>query len=161
MPLSRSITLLTASILVTPLAAQTPSAAVPPSSAQAVMSDQAATTVDLFHQALQRGDLTAASSLIASDALIYESGGVERSKAEYAAHHLSADAAFASATKRTVTRRSNHLSGDLAWVATESTTGGTYKGRAISSKSTETMILRREGSAWLIAHIHWSSANVN
>lgn len=120
----------------------------------------AATIVDAFHRALQAGDQDAAAALVASDALIYESGGAERSKAEYASHHLPADAAFAAATTRTVTRRAGHADNDSAWIATESTTTGTYKGRPINSRSTETMVLRREDGAWRIAHIHWSSANV-
>jgi len=97
--------------------------------------------------------------LIASDALICESGEAARSKAGYAAHHLPVDAAFAGATKRTVTQRPGHASSDLAWIATESTTTGTYEDRAIKSMSTQTMLLRRENGAWRIAHIHWSSAN--
>ena len=121
----------------------------------------AAAVVDAFHQALHAGDRSAAAALIAADALIYESGGVERSKAEYASHHLPADSAFAAATTRAVGRRSGHAVGDLAWIATEATTTGTYRGRPINSRSTETMILRREDGAWRIAHIHWSSAKMN
>ncbi len=115
--------------------------------------------VDAFHAALQRGDVAAAAHL-AEDALIYESGAVERSKVEYASHHLAADAAFAKATTRAVTKRSGRTVGDFAWVATESTTKGTYRDRAINSVSTETMVLRRQNGAWRIVHVHWSSANV-
>lgn len=120
----------------------------------------AAAVVDAFHHALHDGDGSAAAALMAADALIYESGGVERSKAEYASHHLPADVAFAAATTRAVSRRSGHVVGDLAWIATESSTTGTFKDRPVNSRSTETMILRRENGAWRIAHIHWSSANV-
>ena len=121
---------------------------------------EAAIVVDAFHPALAKGDRPAAATLLADDALVYESGGAERSKAEYAAHYLPADAAFAAATTRAVTRRSGHAAGDVAWIATESTTTGTFKDRPINSRSTETMVLRRENGAWRIAHIHWSSANV-
>jgi ketosteroid isomerase-like protein len=123
-------------------------------------AQEAAATTEAFHRALRSGDVQAAGSLLAGDALIYESGGVERGKAEYASHHLPADAAFAKATKRTVTGRTGYARGDLAWIATETTTTGTYEGRAINSVSTETMVLRHENGAWRIAHIHWSSANV-
>jgi ketosteroid isomerase-like protein len=118
----------------------------------------AATSVDAFHAALARGDQTAAVALLADDALIFESGGAERSKAEYASHHLAADAAFAAATTRTVSRRSGHVAGNLAWIATESTTTGTFRDRPVNSVSTETMVLRRTGDTWRIVHIHWSSA---
>lgn len=140
--------------------AQVPVAAPPASSQLTPLTRDAAAVVDAFHRALQAGDQDAAAALVASDALIYESGGAERSKAEYASHHLPADTAFAAAAKRTVTRRSGHADGDTAWIATESTTTGAYKGRPINNRSTETMVLRREDGAWRIAHIHWSSANV-
>lgn len=120
----------------------------------------AVAAVDAFHQALACGDRAAAAALMAKDALIYESGGVERSKAEYAAHHLSADAAFAQAVRRTLTRRQVRAEGGSAWVASEASVVGTFKGRAINSRSVETMVLRRAGPAWRIVHIHWSSADV-
>ena len=119
----------------------------------------AAAVVDAFHAALAKGDLSGAKALLAEDALIYESGGVERGKAEYASHHLPADAAFTAATTRSVTRRTGHAAGSMAWVATESKVTGSFKERAVDSVSIETMILRREQAAWRIAHIHWSSAN--
>ena len=45
----------------------------------------------------------------------------------------------------------------MAWIATQSRTTGSYKGRTIDSASTETMILRRNTGNWKIVHIHWSS----
>ena len=119
----------------------------------------AAAVVDAFHAALAKTDLDGARARLAEDALIYESGGVERGKAEYASHHLPADAAFAAATARTVTRRTGHAAGTMAWIATESKVTGSFKERAIDSVSIETMILRRAQGAWRIAHVHWSSAN--
>lgn len=154
------ISLLLAALPALAATAQVPAAAPPASFQLSPAARDAATIVDAFHRALQAGDQDAAAALVASDALIYESGGAERSRAEYASHHLPADAAFAAATTRTVTRRSGHADNDSAWIATESTTTGAYKGRPINSRSTETMVLRREDGAWRIAHIHWSSANV-
>lgn len=140
--------------------AQVPPAAPSASTLSSPAARDAAIIVDAFHDALHAGDQGAAAALVAPNALIYESGVAERSKAEYASHHLPADTAFAAATKRVVTRRSGHADDDTAWIATESTTTGAYKGRPINSRSTETMVLRREDGAWRIAHIHWSSANV-
>ncbi len=120
----------------------------------------AGAVVEAFHAALRRGDTRAAAGLLAKEALVYESGGVERGKAEYASHHLPADAEFTAATTRTVSRRTGHASAGMAWIATESKVTGTFKERPINSASIETMILRREQGAWRIAHIHWSSANV-
>lgn len=125
-----------------------------------VDAQAAVAAVDAFHHALARGDQAAAAAFMADNALIYESGGVERSKAEYASHHLPADAAFAKAVTRTTTRRQVRAEGALSWVASEATVKGTYKGRAINSRSVETMVLRLAGRAWRIVHIHWSSADV-
>lgn len=119
----------------------------------------AGAVVDAFHAALGRGDTKAVVALLADDAVIYESGGVERSKAEYASHHLAADAAFARVTTRTVSRRTGDADGRTAWIASEGATKGTYKTRAINSVGTETMVLRRGNAGWRIVHVHWSSAN--
>ncbi|WP_299648620.1 nuclear transport factor 2 family protein [Sphingomonas bacterium] len=102
--------------------------------------------------------MTSVASLLAEDALIYESGGVERGKAEYASHHLPADAAFAKAMRRAVPRTAGPADGDMVWVASEARSTGTYKGRRIARVGTEMMIQRRAGSTWRIVHIHWSAA---
>jgi ketosteroid isomerase-like protein len=96
--------------------------------------------------------------LLAEDALIFESGGVERTKAEYVADHLPADAEFSRSVSSVVTRRAGRSDGTLAWIASEGRTTGTFKGRTLDLLTTETMILRRSGGAWKIAHVHWSSA---
>lgn len=119
---------------------------------------EAAAAVDAFHAALDRGDTRSAAALLADDALIFEGGGVERSKAEYESHHLAADAAFSAAVPLTLTRRAGHSDGMVAWIASEGRATGTYKGKAVDRVSAETMVLRRTAGAWQIVHIHWSSA---
>lgn len=114
-------------------------------------------TVDAFHDALARGDKTAVLALLADDVQIFEQGWVERSKAEYAAEHLASDIEFSAATKQVQTARSGFVTGDLAYVASEGTTTGTFKGKTIDSISIETMVLKRSPDGWRIAHIHWSS----
>ena len=118
----------------------------------------AAAAVDAFHAALNRGDTRTAAALIADDALIFESGGAERTKAEYAEHHLPADAEFSRGVNSVITRRTERSDRGLAWVASEGRATGTYKGRPIDLLTTETMILRRSNAGWKIIHIHWSSA---
>ena len=145
-------------LLINAVVAHEPKSAASVSTSLPLAAKPAAEVVDRFHAALKRGDAASAASLLAAAAPIFESGGVERSKAEYASHHLAADAAFASATTHTMTRRSGSAVGDFAWIATEGTTTGTYKDRVINSVSTETMVLRRANGAWQIVHIHWSSA---
>jgi ketosteroid isomerase-like protein len=125
---------------------------------RAGVASGAAAAVDAFHAALRRGDTAAAAALIADDALIFESGGTEHGKAEYAAHHLAADAAFSQAVPSKLIRRSGGGEGNLAWIASEGRTTGKYKGKAIDSATTETMLLRRTPQGWRIVHIHWSSA---
>jgi ketosteroid isomerase-like protein len=119
---------------------------------------EAARAVDAFHGALSKGDTRAALALLADDVLIFEGGGVERSKAEYASHHLAADAAFTQAVPGRTTRRAGAAVGDVAWIASEGRTTGRYKDKAVDRVTAETIILRRAGSGWLITHVHWSSA---
>jgi ketosteroid isomerase-like protein len=73
-------------------------------------------TVDAFHTALASGNTRAALDLLAEDVLIFKSGGVERSRAEYASHHLAADAAYSAAVRRTLITRSHGETGDAACV---------------------------------------------
>lgn len=114
-------------------------------------------TVEAFHAALARADTAAALALLAEDVLIFEEGGGEASRAEYAAHHLAADAAYAKATRGTITRRTVKVAGDLGWVASEGRTTGQYKGKPVDRLTAETMVLKRAGDGWQVVHIHWSS----
>ena len=117
-----------------------------------------AAIVDGFHAALASGDTHAALDFLADDALIFEGGAVERSKSEYAAHHLAADAAFSQAVPGVRHHRSGEAIGEIAWIASEGHTTGTYKDKPVDRLTTETMILKRVGDSWKIVHIHWSSA---
>lgn len=128
-------------------------------SAQAV-NDAAApavAVVDAFHAALVSGDSEAVLALMTEDVMILEEGGAERSRDEYAGHHLPADMNFAAATTTEVTRRAAWVEGDVAWVLTESRTIGSFNDRTVNSLSAETMILHRGADGWRIRHIHWSS----
>ena len=118
---------------------------------------EAGKIVDAFHDALVKGDRTAAQALLDDAVLIYEQGWVERSKAEYAAHHLESDAKFSAATTSTRTARTGAVLGDLAYVSSEANVAGTFAGKAIDSIALETMVLRRAQGVWRIIHIHWSS----
>lgn len=141
-----------------PLQAHEPAPRSTRPSALAPSARSAAATVDAFHSALHRGDTKAAAALLAEDALIFEGGEVERSKAEYASHHLAADADFSRAVPAVLTRRAGAAAGSLAWIASEGRTTGTYMSRPLDLTTTETMLLRRTGAVWQITHIHWSSS---
>ena len=117
----------------------------------------AARVVDAFHAALKAGDLSGASNLMAPDVLIFEAGGAQRSKADYAAEHLPADAAFEKdATVRTL-HRSGAAVGEIAWIATEGRIEAHAAGKPADRLTTETVILRRTPEGWRIVHVHWSS----
>lgn len=124
------------------------------------VSDAAApavAVVDAFHAALGSGDPEAVLSLLTEDVMVLEEGGAERSRDEYAGHHLPADMTFAAATTAEVTRRAAWVEGDVAWVLTEGRTVGAFKGRPVDRLTAETMILHRQDGGWRIRHIHWSS----
>ena len=152
------VTLLALAVAPVPLSAHAPANHAPGQTALPPSARSAAATVDAFHEALRRGDTNSAAGLLDDDALVFEQGGVERSKAEYVGHHLPADAAFAQVVGSTVTRRTGRSDGALAWIASEGRMSGTYKGKAVNRVTTETMLLRRIGQAWKVVHIHWSSA---
>ena len=117
--------------------------------------------VDSFHAALGSGNSDAVLALLAEDVMVLEEGGAERSRDEYAGHHLPSDMAFAAATEAEVARRTAWIEGDIAWVLTEGRTSGQYNGRAINRRTAETMILQRHPEGWRIRHIHWSSRASN
>jgi len=120
-------------------------------------AQDAAKVVDAFHAKLAGGDGAAAAALLTDDALIFESGHAERSRAEYASHHAGADATYAAAVPSRLTRRNGFVDGDTAWIVSESRATGKYKDKAVDRVTTETMILRKTAEGWRIAHIHWSS----
>ncbi len=110
-----------------------------------------------FHALQAEGDSLGSLELLVPDVVIFESGGVERSRAEYRAHHLGVDVQFAAATEREVVEQDAYAEGDIAWVLTRTRVRGTFRGREIDSRGAETMVMRRTPEGWRIVHIHWSS----
>ena len=152
-------------VVVTALAAIMLAAAASPASRPSPSAKSAAAatpiaTVDAFHAALASEEPRNALDLLREDVLIFESGGVERSRAEYASHHLAADAAYSAAVRRTLVWRSHGEAGNTAWVTSVETVAGAYRGRTINSRSVETMLLARTAGTWRILHIHWSSQDL-
>ena len=118
---------------------------------------EAVATVDRFSAALSSGDLAKAGKELDPGVLIFESGGAERSAAEYLGGHAKSDAELLSTAHQQLRRRSAHASGDFAWVASESELHLQKDGKLVTVLSTETMLLQRSASVWKIVHIHWSS----
>lgn len=114
-------------------------------------------TAKAFHAALSAGDTAAVQSLLDPNVLIMEGGNVERSRDEYAAHHLKSDAKFMRSVKYTLERQTGEGIGDLAWVASEATLAGESQGKATNLVSTESLVLKKRTAGWRIVHIHWSS----
>jgi ketosteroid isomerase-like protein len=130
------------------------------SSAPSPQADGYLETVRLFHAALKSGDGRGALVRLAEDVTIFETGGAEMSRTEYAEHHLGGDTRFAASTERTTTDQQHGEAGAVAWVTSRTETHGTFGEREIHSRGTETMLLRREGGEWRIFHIHWSSRSI-
>lgn len=124
--------------------------------AQTADQEAVAAVVRAFHDALARGDSLAALELLAPDALILESGGLE-TRDDYRGHHLPGDIAFARAVASERKPPTVVVAGDVAWVVGTSRATGTYRERAVNSAGAELMVLTRTGDGWRIRAIHWSS----
>ena len=117
-------------------------------------------TVAAFHAALSAGDKAKALSLLAPEVAIYEAGHVERSRDEYASHHLPGDIEFAKSSTRKVLRESERIDGNTAVVWEESESSGTAQGVPVRALGTGTMVLEKRGDGWAIVHVHWSSRKI-
>jgi uncharacterized protein (TIGR02246 family) len=132
--------------------------AAPAAVASEAVADEPAAVVDAFGSAIAAGNIDAAAALLADDVLVLESGGAERSKAEYLAGHAAADAEFLKNAHVMRGQRTVRVVGDLAWVGTESMIHAAgADGLPLTLLSTETMVLQRAAAGWRIVHIHWSS----
>ncbi|MFD3263869.1 YybH family protein [Phenylobacterium ferrooxidans] len=117
----------------------------------------AAATIDAFHAALKAGDGDGATALMSDDALVFEAGGAERSKAAYTAEHLAADIKFERDASASIRQRVGAAAGGIAWIATEGRVQGHSGDKVLDRLTTETMVLRRTPAGWRIVHVHWSS----
>ena len=109
--------------------------------------------------ALAAGNQAAVKQLLDPGVLIFESGNVEASRAEYEGHHMPADMAFMAAMERElISRRIIDLGEAGAVVSSQSRLFGSYKDSEIDTTSTETLVLQRREGQWRIVHIHWSSS---
>jgi hypothetical protein len=114
-------------------------------------------TVEAFHGALASGDRATAASLLAPGVTIYEAGYVERSRDEYAGHHLGGDIEFAKSSTRKVLKQTERIDGKTAVVWEETETTGSSRGQPVHIFGTGTAVLEKNGENWSIVHVHWSS----
>lgn len=115
-----------------------------------------AAVVERFHAAVAAGDSSTVLQLLADDAVVLESGGME-TRAEFRTHHLPADIAFARAVHSERGAVGVTVAGDAAWAWSTSTTHGTYSDRPVDSANAELMVLARTPAGWRIRAVHWSS----
>ena len=108
--------------------------------------------------AIAIGDVNSLRMVLAPDVLIFESGGVESSLAEYEGHHMPADMAFMKAMRREIISQQVIDSGDAATVVTRSRVYGIYKEKEVDLNSTETLVMKKLDGQWKVVHIHWSSS---
>jgi ketosteroid isomerase-like protein len=123
-------------------------------------ANSAVAVVEAFSAALKAGEVGRAATYLDPDLLVLESGGAERSRAEYLAEHAGADAEFLRDANIVPLARRADASGDMAWVASESRIEYLREGATRRVLSTETMVLRRSADGWKIVHIHWSSRSL-
>jgi ketosteroid isomerase-like protein len=121
-------------------------------------STSALRSVEAFRGALASGDSTGALTFLSPDVIVLESGDVERHQ-DYRSHHLAADIAYAKSVPSTHALTGVQVVGDVAWIASTSTSQGQFNGRAVNSAGAELMVLSRArpGAPWRIRAIHWSS----
>lgn len=119
--------------------------------------DASAAVVRSFHEALASGNRDRVLALLDPGVVIFEQGGAEISRDEYASHHLGEDIEFSRSTSRKVVDQRSGAKGESSWVLTISETSGSFRGKDVSSRNAETMILGRTPGGWRIVHIHWSS----
>jgi ketosteroid isomerase-like protein len=89
--------------------------------------------------------------------VIFESGNVESSLAEYESHHMKSDIAFMAAMNIELLTREVIDAGESATVISRSRISGKYKNKEIDLVNTETLVIQRRNGKWKVVHVHWSS----
>ena len=119
--------------------------------------DEASAIVRSFHEAFSSGNREGVLAALDPAVVIFEQGGAEMSRDEYSSEHLGADIEFSLATTSKMVEQRIQAAGKGAWVLTISETAGSVRGKDVSSRNVETMVLERKAEGWRIVHIHWSS----
>ncbi|RUO61028.1 YybH family protein [Pseudidiomarina marina] len=127
-----------------------------PSSAEKLSEPTA--VLDAFRTALTEGDTEVVKDVLSDDVLIFEGGGVERSLAEYSAHHLKSDIKFSQAVPSKLIERTVQEADGLAVITSRYSVSGEYNGREVDLTMNETVtVSNTTESGWKIIRIHWSN----
>ncbi len=116
--------------------------------------------VDNFHKALKAGDTARVLSMLDRELIVFEYGIADLKLEAYAFAHLPIDMDQAMRTEWAVESRRMGGTGDERWVLTTYRVTGPAGANtpAIDQTTAETVILRRIGANFRIAHVHWSQA---
>ncbi len=142
---------LAAALLAAPLAAQ------PEGQTKAASPTEIAAA---YLDAMEAADLDKAESLFARKSSIFEGGGDEGTWKHYREHHIGPELAELRSFKTTRGKPEEERSADgsMAMVAWPVDYRIELKdGKVVDSHSTVTFVLVREGDAYRLRHLHWSS----
>jgi ketosteroid isomerase-like protein len=113
-------------------------------------------TLEAFYAAMKNGDRAAAMSHIAEDAVFVEGGRLE-TRQEYEENHLPNDIGF---EKQVTGKRGEWkitIEDNTAWAIATTEYDGIFDGAPVAFTSAQLAVLSRDGGAWRIRSIHWSS----
>ena len=156
-PLFLAASLFVSTLLVGPAFAQ----ATPESPAQATQAENEATrVVDAFMTALSDGQLEAARQAMTPGAVVIANGAVLGTRDGYIDGAAKGDAAaMKSVRSRELLHRDSQVGAQMAWVVSEKRMVGEGAGQFRAMVVTETVLLTKTASGWMISGIHWSSRN--
>lgn len=125
--------------------------------AAAPAPSEALSVAERFAAALKSGDREGVLACLAPEVVIFEHGGAELSREEYAEHHLGGDMEYLRGIDVRIVDRRVLDGGDRVVVLTRSESSGQFRDKPVASVGTETLVLERRGSGWILVHVHWSS----
>lgn len=131
------------------------------SEARSLLGRDLLAVANAFAQAIRSGDADAVEAVVAEDLWVAEGGGLERSFAKYASHHLPSDMAFAAATTTTTVDQRVITGAHMAVVISEFQLHGEFRDKSVHSRLVETLVLAHQGETWCVRHLHWSSATLD
>lgn len=125
---------------------------------EAVFDHPAEKVAASMSSAIGSGNTDELKRLLDQNVVIFESGNVESSLAEYESHHMKSDIAFMAAMNVELISREVIDAGDSAAVISRSRIRGQFKGKEIDLVNTETLVIQKRNREWKVVHVHWSSS---
>lgn len=113
--------------------------------------------VTTFHHGINNADQQQVLRILDPKLMVFEGAGVERSKTEYASHHLAADIKFMAAMTITAIEQHVITEGNMAFSIGKNHMQGRYNNKDYDFVSTESLSLHLVQGVWLINYIHWSN----